>query len=312
MVVDALVRSTRPRAGRVFRLRLFFRAMPTSTPAPPAETAAPYVLGTDAAEAARLGLQHQLWSAAAHELWERAGVCSGSTVLDLGCGPGFGSLDLAQMVAPHGKVIAIDASPHFLRQLNEQARPRQWPIDSVLGDVQELDRSLAGVPHASVDVAYARWLLCFVPSPGAVIAGAARLLKPGGRLAVQDYFNYERSIVLAPRRDEFETVIGAIGRSWRERGGDPDIAGTLPALMRSSGLRVTHMNVRQRIARPGEPLWAWPDTFFANYIPRLEESGTITPGQRLAFEAAWANAAQDPDSFVLLPSVVEIVAVKEA
>src|SRR6185436_11078143 len=99
---------------------------PTSAPNPPrpADTE-DYVLGTGSDEAVRLGLQHRLWSAATHILWERAGIQPGQTVLDIGSGPGHASLDLAQIVGPAGRVIAVDESATFLKQLHDQAQSRK-------------------------------------------------------------------------------------------------------------------------------------------------------------------------------------------
>lgn len=62
-----------------------------------------YVLGTDAQELARLSFQHEAWVAHAYALWQRAGLRTGMTVLDLGAGPGFTSLDLAQVVGPRAR-----------------------------------------------------------------------------------------------------------------------------------------------------------------------------------------------------------------
>ena len=67
-----------------------------------------YVLGTERAELERLGMQHQLWLAQAAEAWERAGFRPGQKLLDLGCGPGFATVDLAQRVGPRGQVVAVD------------------------------------------------------------------------------------------------------------------------------------------------------------------------------------------------------------
>src|SRR2546421_1314466 len=108
--------------------------MPTSAPRPPKQSAPDdYVLGTGADESVRLGLQHRLWSAATHLLWERAGIQPGQTVLDLGCGPGHAALDLAQIVGPTGRVIAIDESASFLKQVHDQALARkQLHIDRIL------------------------------------------------------------------------------------------------------------------------------------------------------------------------------------
>ena len=76
-----------------------------------------YVLGTDDPEIARLGLQHAVWRERALAGWRRAGVKRGRTVVDLGCGPGYATLDLAEIVGPTGKVIAVDRSHRFLEAL---------------------------------------------------------------------------------------------------------------------------------------------------------------------------------------------------
>jgi len=159
------------------------------------------------------------------------------------------------------------------------------------------------------DLAYARWVLCFVPDPEAVVRGIAGMLKPGGRVAVQDYFNYE-SMSIAPKNEAFTRVILAIGQSWRARGGDPDIVSRLPALFRKHGLELDDIRLNQRVARPSSTIWAWPDSFWRSYLPRMVEMGSITPGEREAFEAAWKKACGDPDAFMLLPPVFDLVAVK--
>lgn len=281
--------------------------MPTSTPAPSAE----YVLGTGSDEATRLGLQHRLWSAATHELWERARIQPGQSVLDVGCGPGHASLDLAQIVGPTGRVVAIDESATFLKQLHDQAVSRKHHnIERVLGDVQDLLAVLED-DAGMIDVAYARWVFCFVPRPEDVVKGLARLVKPGGRVAIQDYFNYERCLTLAPRREAFSKVINAVAASWRARGGDTDIMGRLPGMFTSQGFRIEDLNVVQRIARPGDSLWHWPNSFWQTFLPRLVEHGFITPEDRAAFDNAWRDASQDPASFIQLPPVFELIAVRE-
>jgi ubiquinone/menaquinone biosynthesis C-methylase UbiE len=261
-------------------------------------------------ESIRLGLQHRLWSAATHALWERAQIQPGQTVLDLGCGPGHGSLDLAQIVGPTGRVIAIDESATFLKQLHDQAVARkQLHIERVLGDVQDLDQVLPGEDN-TIDVAYARWVFCFLERPQDVVRGLSTLVKPGGRVAIQDYFNYERALTLAPRREAFTRVINAVAASWRARGGDTDIMGRLPGMFLDNGFTIEHIGVVQRIARPGSSLWHWPNSFWQTFLPRLVESGFITAEDRQAFEQTWEEASKDPASFVQLPPVYELIVVK--
>jgi len=274
-------------------------------------TSAEYVLGTDALEAARLGLQHRLWSAHTHLLWERAGIQPGMTVLDIGCGPGHATMDLAEIVGPRGSVIAIDESATFLKQLHDLTHARRFThVERVLGDVHDLDGAFPNA-QGTIDFAYARWVFCFLAKPEDVVRGISRLLKPGGRVAIQDYFNYERAFTLAPRKEAFSRVISAIGASWRSRGGDPDVMSHLPSMFQAAGFTVDHMDVVQRIARPGSTLWHWPTTFWQTFIPRLVETGFLTKADHEAFDATWLAASNDPGTFVQLPPVYELVVTKK-
>ncbi len=267
------------------------------------------MLGTTDVEVTRLGFQHRLWSATAHALWERCDIRPGMTVLDVGSGPGHATLDLAAIVGPTGRVYAVDESAVFLKHLHDREVARRLTnVERVLGDVRALDTLL---PHArgTVDLAYARWVLCFVADVEAVVRAVAGLLRPGGRFAIQDYFNYE-SMALAPRREPFERVIRAVGKSWRARGGDPDIVARLPGVFRRHGLALEHLSVNERLARPGGTMWYWPDRFWSSYVPRLVDGGFLTERDRHEFEACWREASSDPDSFMILPPVFDVVGVK--
>lgn len=283
--------------------------MTSSPPVQPVESeSVEYVLGTDEAEAIRLGLQHRLWSASAFLLWERAGLRTGMRVLDVGCGPGHAALDMADIVGPKGSVVGIDESAVFLTHLHQRSIARRLTnIERLLGDVQDVGS--LGLPEGQFDFAYARWVLCFVPDPDAVVAGVARLLKPGGRFVIQDYFNYE-SMTIAPRRASFTRLVQAIAAAWRARGGDPDVVGRVPEMLAHHGVTMTHLAVNDRIARPTDTMWAWPDTFWRTFVPRLEASGFLSAEDRAAFEADWDEASADASNFVHLPPVYDVIGVK--
>lgn len=278
--------------------------MSTTAPTQPRE----YILGTADDEATRLGFQHQLWADLAQQTWREARIAPGQTVLDVGCGPGFASLDLAQLVGPTGAVHAADESAPFLERLRQQAAARGISnIHAHQADAHALD-SLPIHP-GSIDLAYARWVLCFVRDPGAVVASVARLLKHGGRFTVNDYFNYE-CMTIAPRRPAFSRGIRAIGESWRSRGGDPDVVGRLPDLFAKAGLRVTHLRVDQRLAQPADTMWQWPESFWRNYIPRLVSGGFLTKAEGDAFMSDWRDVTANPNSFMALPPVYMLVGEK--
>lgn len=264
-----------------------------------------YVLGTSDDEVVRLGFQHRAWAREAYDLWERAGFAPGQTLLDVGCGPGFATIDLAHIVGPSGRVIAIDESQKYIDILSARpwAHERQI-IQASRGDVQRLD-----LPPSSVQGAFARWVLCFVADPEAVVAGVARALVRGGAFAIQDYFNY-RALALAPRSAIMERVVLAVEASWRGRGGDPDVAGRLPALCARHGLAVREVRPHLRVARPGSLLWHWPTLFFRTYVPSLVEMGLLTRDDQGAFEREWAERSRDASTFFCTPPVFDLIAVK--
>src|SRR5437867_12465873 len=98
-----------------------------------------YILGTDAEELERLRFQHQAWVKEAYELFERADLGAGDAVLDLGCGPGYTTIELADVVGPGGRVIARDVSARFLATLERECKRLGLAhVEPSLGTVEEL------------------------------------------------------------------------------------------------------------------------------------------------------------------------------
>ncbi len=266
---------------------------------------AEYVLGTHDAELERLGVQHRLWSAQAFQCWERAGIGPGSSVLDVGSGPGFTSLDLASLVGPTGRVVAVDESSRFIDVLRKRAT--MLGMRHLSAEVMDAQRIV--VQASSVEAAYARWVLLFVPNPGAVVEGVARALKPGGVFAVQDYVSWD-AMRLSPPSEVFDRVAAATMATFEQAGGDARIGLRLPALMRSHGLRVEAILPLQRVARSSDPLWAWPGTFFLNYVPLLVERGLLSSQDQRAFIDLWEERSRDETAFLWAPAMLEITARK--
>ena len=264
-----------------------------------------YALGTNDAEIVRLGLQHKLWSAAAFSIWERAGIRAGHRVLDIGCGPGYTSFDLAGVVTPKGKVVAVDESARFIGHLEQRRLSvADATIDARVGDVERLS-----LDKDSLDAAYQRWVLCFVKDPEAVVRGVAHALKPGGVFASQDYIHYE-GILLAPQSRPFERFIRVVAEAWRDHGGDTEIGLRLPALLAKHGLRPVEISPMHRVARPGSQLWTWPTIFIETYGPKLVEDGRLTRQEHEALVADWKEHTDDPNAFFVSPPMADIVAVK--
>lgn len=264
-----------------------------------------YVLGTGDEEIHRLGLQHQAWQAQAHEGWERAGFKSGHVILDLGSGPGHATFDLAQVVGAQGRIIAVDLSRRFLDHLEREARARGFMNIGVLErNAQDLD-----LPAMSLDGAWARWVLSFTPEPERVVTEVASALRSGGVFLLHEYASYS-AMRLAPPSDALAGIVSAIQASWKQRGGDPDVALRIPAMLERAGFDIRELRPIARMARPNTLLWRWPESFFKNYLPVLEQQGFLSPDLRRAFEADWQLRSSDQTAFYFCPVVLEIVAVK--
>src|SRR4051812_29836758 len=104
------------------------------------------------AESKRLENQHNVWLHETRLLWQHTNLRPGMTVLDVGSGPGFVSLELADIVGPTGRVIALDESPKSLAALRTAAKRRRLlHVETHVCDlnkpnaIQELDISAESV-----------------------------------------------------------------------------------------------------------------------------------------------------------------------
>lgn len=269
-----------------------------------------YVLGTGADELERLALQHRFWADAAHQAWRSARIRIGQRVLDVGCGPGFAAFDLAQLVTRSGAVVGVDESVNFIGHLNEQAGARRLPhLRGLVSDVGALDQALA--EETPFDLAYARWVLCFVRDPEQVISAVGRRLRPEGRFVIQDYFNYE-SFCLAPKDLAHDHAVAASIASWRDRGGDTDVVGRVPGLLRAQGFEIEQMQVHARMARPDETMFQWPLIWWRIYAPKLVQMGFLSAADCEALLQRMESAGEATDQFIQCPLVYEVIARKRS
>ncbi|HEY2071495.1 MAG TPA: methyltransferase domain-containing protein [Rhizomicrobium sp.] len=262
-----------------------------------------YVIGTHDAEIGRLGLQHAVWRPSVTEFWRLGGIAAGQTVIDAGAGPGYGTLELAEIVGPEGRVIGVERSRRFLDALAERTDGHP-NVRAIEADLLDYDW-----PEAVADRIWCRWVLAFVSDPARVVAGMARALKPGGALLIQEYWDYA-SWRLAPRAMEFEAYIGKIIASWRAAGGEPDIALDLPRLFAANGLTVEMVRPVVFTAPAHEFAWQWPAAFARASAEVMAERGEITPEESHRIDAILTDHEADPNAFVVTPGVLQIVARK--
>lgn len=103
---------------------------------------------------------------------------AGEHIIDIGCGCGQSSLQLAARVAPTGSVVGVDLS----RPMLEVARQRPRPAANLRVEFRQLDAQTADIGRGVFDAAFSRFGVMFFSDPVAAFANIRASLKPGGRL----------------------------------------------------------------------------------------------------------------------------------
>jgi SAM-dependent methyltransferase len=266
-----------------------------------------YVLGTHDDEIERLGLQHRVWRPRALDAWRRAGFTAGQTIVDVGCGPGYATLDLAEIVGASGKIVAVDRSRRFLDALDRVSRARG--LDSRI-EAHELDLADSPLPARSADAAWARWILAFVREPRALLTRISKILRPGGVFVAHEYFDYS-TWRLSPRSPELEELVSIVIESWRAEGGEPDIGLDLPRWLEELGFEVRSLKTIVDAVHPSSFVWRWPSAFVEVGLARLVSLGRLTAGRSREIQAAFVAREREPSTLMITPGVLEVIAAKK-
>jgi ubiquinone/menaquinone biosynthesis C-methylase UbiE len=262
-----------------------------------------YVLGTNDEELARLGLQHHVWRARVLECWRRAGISAGWRVADVGCGPGYATVDLAEIVGADGEVIALERSGKFLEAAKRACEERGFSNVRF----RQMDLVEESIGALECDAAWCRWLTSFVSSPAKLVANIAGALAPGGVAIFHEYVHYE-SWRRAPHGARHEEFVQEVMASWRATGGEPNVAQVLPTLLHEAGFTIKHTAPLVLAVRPGDFEWQWPATFIEINLRRLVELGRVTQDWADKVRAELQEAEADPATVFITPMVLELIA----
>jgi SAM-dependent methyltransferase len=266
-------------------------------------TAGDYVLGTHDQEVARLGLQHRVWRSRALDGWRRAGFSAGQTLLDVGAGPGYATLDLAEIVGAGGRVVALERSARFLDALRSAAVRGGLP--NIIA--RQIDLESDPLPFSDADGAWVRWVFAFVSRPRELVARIGAALRPGGALVIHEYFHYA-TWSFARRSPLFEEFVQSVMRSWRASGGEPDIGRPLIAWLEESGFRIESLRPYMDVITPSDFMFEWPKAFVESGTRRLADLGELTEERAAAIRDEFAEQAAAPHARMITPAVLEIVA----
>ncbi|WNV75895.1 methyltransferase domain-containing protein [Geodermatophilus sp. DSM 44513] len=219
----------------------------------------------------------------------------GLDLLDVGCGPGTITVDLAERVAP-GYVRAVDTSPEPLGEARALAAARGVPVEFAVGDAYALDAA-----DDAFDVVHAHQVLQHLTDPVAALREMARVCRPGGLLAVRDV-DYA-TVTWFPADAGLDRWLDLYHRVARHNGAEPDAGRRLLAWAHAAGLRaVTASAGAWCYASPAERDWwgrSWAGRATASaFAEQALAAELATPVELQEVAAAWRRWAASDDGWL--------------
>ncbi|MEU3602585.1 methyltransferase domain-containing protein [Streptomyces sp. NPDC006798] len=239
-------------------------------------------------------LRSHSWRTAANSAaYLVAELTPGARVLDIGCGPGTITADLAELV-PEGRVTGVDLAAGVVDRAREYAAGRGLGnTDFAVADVNALD-----YPDGSFDVVHAHQVLQHLGDPVGALREMRRVCRPGGLVAVRDSdyaaFTWFPEI---PALDDWQTLYRRVARA---NGGEPDAGRRLLSWARAAGFTGIRPSAGVWcFAEPEDRAWwsgLWADrTTDSGYARIAVDGGHTTPEGLAAVADGWRawGAADD-------------------
>jgi ubiquinone/menaquinone biosynthesis C-methylase UbiE len=129
-------------------------------------------------------------------------VKPGQTVADIGCGPGFFSIALAEMVGEEGQVLSVDLQPEMLAQVKANGERLNLQSRIVLTQCENNNLNI----EQKVDFVLAFWMVHEVPDARAFFDNIVRILKPNGLFMMIEPKGHTSA-------EQFQTEIAAAGEA---------------------------------------------------------------------------------------------------
>jgi len=225
----------------------------------------------------------------------------GLSLLDVGCGPGTITADLASRLEP-GPVVGIDRAPSVIAEATATYPPStHLNLRFASGDVYGLE-----IEDESFDVVFAHQVLQHLTDPVAALREMGRVLRPGGLLAVRDA-DYG-AFTWFPADPALDEWLSLYHRVARENGAEADGGRHLPSWVSSAGfVDVTITSSTWTYATAEERTWwggLWAERMEQSDLARQAvEYGFASASQLSVYASAFRRWAHAPDGLFLVPNV---------
>jgi ubiquinone/menaquinone biosynthesis C-methylase UbiE len=232
----------------------------------------------------------------------------GARLLDVGCGPGTITLDLADRVGPSGTVVGIENVDAPLEQARANAADR--------GDrrTRFLRADVMALPYAaaSFDVAHAHQVLQHLTDPVGALREMARVTRPGGVVAVRDV-DYA-SMVWHPASEGMTQWLDLYRTLARLNRAEPDAGRHLTAWAHAAGLDTLRPSASLwTYATPTQCRWwgaVWAArTLSSTFATEARTRGLADSSDLEHISAAWSTWANHPDAWFAMTHAELLVTV---
>lgn len=263
-----------------------------------------YFLGVSKEELNRLGRQHQAWLPETQQLIQNAKLNKSKSILDIGCGPGFTSVELSKL-CPQSKVYGLDKSSVYHEHLaNNLIAELSTNIEYIKADISEFNQK------NKYGGAFCRWVLAFLISDlENVLQNIYNALTPGSPFAIMEYLTLD-SFTSSPPTLCFDTYKKAWIDFYLHNGGDASIGAYLPVILKKVGFEIVNTNCVGGLAPTNHRWWNWWRDAFDHFAPRFVEDGLMTQENFDGLRIYWGEQEQNPDGFIYTGIISQIIAVK--
>ena len=233
------------------------------------------------------------------DLFRKAGLQEGMACLDIGCGGGDATFDMARMTGARGRAVGIDLDDEKLALARREAQ--SLGLTNV--EFAQADAMAEAASNGAFDFVYARQLLCHVEEPARVIGQMIEFAAPGAVIAAEDidfsgYFCH-------PPCPELHRYMDLVRAVMRARGGDADIGPKLPGLFGEAGLAGIEMKVAQPAATTGEIKMIQPLTM-AIVTDAVVADGLCDAAEVERITETLLAFAEDPSTVMSVPRFVQV------
>lgn len=246
-----------------------------------------YALARGDAGAQRLAALNEAMWPSSHGLLLRAGLKPGMTFLDVGCGAGALTANVAALGV---ETLGVELDPAFVDRAAEAHPNLVFECRSVY-DLPALGRQF--------DVVYARYLLSHLSDPQAALASMVAATRKGGSVVVED-IDFDLHVA-EPRPPAFDRYLELYRAVVLRRGGNPTLGRHLFAMAQDAGL--TGVEISVQVTMPKHPIATLTLAGIRDVVIR-DELATEAEVDKLLI--ALSDLEADPRAFVSVAGTYQV------